>query len=230
LVTLRAVECLRRADLVLYDKLVPAAMLEHAPAQAERIAVTDLAPTHAERCRPVQEAMIAAARQGKRVVRLKGGDPLVFGRGGEEAEALRRARVPFEIVPGVTAALGAAAFAGIPLTHRACASAVALVTGHEQPGKPETSLDWPALARFPGTLAIYMGMSRLEAVVERLLSAGKERQTPAAAIQHATLGIQRTVAAPLGELAKAVRSAGLTAPSVVIIGPVAALRDELGWF
>ena len=124
---MRAVECLRQADLVLYDHLVPEAMLEHAPPHAERVCVTALAPKHAERCLPIHETMIAAARQGRRVVRLKGGDPLVFGRGGEEAEALKAAGVPFEIVPGVTAALAAAAYAGVPLTHRACASAVAFI-------------------------------------------------------------------------------------------------------
>jgi uroporphyrinogen III methyltransferase/synthase len=230
LITLRAVECLRRADLVLYDRLVPEAMLAHAPPRAERVAVTELAPTHPERCAPIHETMIAAARQGKHVVRLKGGDPLVFGRGAEEAQALREAGIPFEIVPGVTAALGAAAFAGMPLTHRACASAVAFVTGHEEPGKPESTLDWQALARFPGTLAIYMGMSRLEAIAAALIAAGKDAQTPAAAVQHASVGEQRTVTAPLRDLAPAVRAAGLAAPAIVLIGPVAALRTELAWF
>src|SRR5437879_382701 len=146
LLTLRALECLRQAELIVYDRLVPGSMLEHAPETAERICVSDLPGGHAQRYPQVQETLIAAARQGKCVVRLKGGDPLLFGRGAEEAQALREAGVPFEIVPGVTAALGAAAFAGIPLTHRACASAVAFVTGHEEPGKPETALDWQALA------------------------------------------------------------------------------------
>lgn len=230
LITLRAVECLRRADLVLYDSLVPAAMLDHAPPAAERICVTELAPRHVERCQPIHDTMIAAARQGKRVVRLKGGDPLVFGRGGEEAHALHEAGIPFEIVPGVTAALGAAAFAGIPLTHRASASAVAFITGHEQADKPETLLDWPALARFPGTLAIYMGMARLDAVVRTLIAAGKDAQTPAAAVQYASLGAQRTVSASLADLPEAARAARLAAPAVILIGSVAALRAELCWF
>ncbi|MCI0684122.1 MAG: uroporphyrinogen-III C-methyltransferase [Gemmataceae bacterium] len=230
LITLRAVECLRRADLVLYDKLVPAAMLDHAPPGALRRCVTELAATHAERCGPIHDAMIAAARQGRRVVRLKGGDPLVFGRGGEEAHALRAAGIPFEIIPGVTAALGAAAFAGIPLTDRASASAVAFITGHEQADKPETLLDWPALARFPGTLAIYMGMARLDAVVRSLIEAGKSRQTPAAAVQDATLGTQRTVSAALSDLPEAARAAGLAAPAVILVGPVASHRSELAWF
>src|SRR5271168_1896777 len=138
LLTLRAAECLRQADLVLYDKLVSPLLLEHAPAAAQKRCVVELAPHHDERIVPIHEAMIAAARAGLRVVRLKGGDPYVFGRGAEEAEVLRQAGIPFEIVPGVTAALGAAAYAGISLTHRHHASAVAFVTGHENPHKPES--------------------------------------------------------------------------------------------
>src|SRR5471032_1512596 len=159
--------------------------------------------------------MIAAARAGRHVVRLKGGDPFVFGRGAEEAEILREAGVPFEIVPGITAALGAAAFAGLSLTHRACASAVAFVTGHENPHKPESVLDWNALARFPGTLVIYMGMSRLDPIVPSLLAGGKDPNTPAAAVQCATLGQQRTVVATLGELARRVREEGFAAPALI---------------
>ena len=230
LLTLRAAEVLRQADLVLYDKLVSPLLLEHAPASAEKHCVVELAPHHDERIVPIHEAMIAAARAGKRVVRLKGGDPYVFGRGAEEAEVLRNAGIPFEIVPGVTAALGAAAFAGISLTHRACSSAVAFVTGHENPHKPESTLDWNALARFPGTLVIYMGMSRLDRIVPLLLHAGKDSQTPAAVVHCATLGTQRTIVAPLSELPRRAREEGLAAPALIVVGPVVALRDELAWF
>jgi uroporphyrinogen III methyltransferase/synthase len=230
LITLRAVELLRRADLVLYDQLVAPHLLDHAPAEAVRICVTELGPCHAERITPVHETLIAAAREGKGVVRLKGGDPLLFGRGGEEAEALRRAGIPFEIVPGITAALGAAAFAGIPLTHRACASGVAIVTGHEQPGKPETALDWPALARFPGTLVFYMGMARLDQLAQALIGRGKDPHTPAVVVERATLGAQRTVRAALAGLAQAAADAGLAAPAVAIIGPVVAWHEQLAWF
>jgi uroporphyrinogen III methyltransferase/synthase len=174
--------------------------------------------------------MIDAARQGKRVVRLKGGDPFIFGRGGEEAEALRQAGIPFEIVPGLTAGIGAAAYAGIPLTHRMHASAVAFVTGHENPSKPESALDWAALARFPGTLVIYMGFARLPQVVRALLQHGKLADTPAAVVQLATTGDQRTVEAPLRELPAAVQAAGLAAPAIVLIGTVVALRSRLAWF
>jgi uroporphyrinogen III methyltransferase/synthase len=230
LLTLRAVECLAQADLVVYDKLVPAGLLEHAPAGAARVCVSDLGGCHPQRWPHIHRTLIDAARQGKRVVRLKGGDPFLFGRGGEEAEALRQAGIPFEVVPGITAGFGAAAFAGIPLTHRLHASAVALVTGHENPTKAESALDWSALARFPGTLVIYMGVSHLPRIVQRLLDQGKAADTPAAVIQWATTGDQRAVEAPLGDLARAVQAAGLTAPAVILIGPVVALRPRLAWF
>src|SRR5262249_35261030 len=161
--------CLREADLILYDKLVPESMLEYASPKAEKQCVVELAPHHVERYVPVRETMIAAAKEGKRVVRLKGGDPCLFGRAGEEAQALREAGISFEIVPGVTAALGAAAFAGIPLTHRRHTSAVAFITGHENPEKDASALDWAALARFPGTLVVYMGMSRLDKIAQTLI-------------------------------------------------------------
>jgi uroporphyrinogen III methyltransferase/synthase len=161
---------------------------------------------------------------------LKGGDPFIFGRGGEEAEALRRAGIAFEVVPGVTSALGAAAFAGIPLTHRRLASAVALVTGHENPSKPDSSLDWAALARFPGTLVVYMGISRLPSIVEALVQHGKSPATPAAAIQRATTGEQHTLVTRLSDLPADVLKAGLTAPAVLVIGETVDLRAGLEWF
>jgi uroporphyrinogen III methyltransferase/synthase len=230
LLTLRAVECLRQADLILYDKLVPIIMLEHASALAEKHCVSELAPAHDQRMIPIHEAMIQAARAGRRVVRLKGGDPFVFGRGAEEAAVLREAGVPFEIVPGVTAALGAGAYAGISLTHRAHASAVAFVTGHENPRKPESVLDWHALARFPGTLVIYMGMSRLDRIAGALLAEGKDPQTPAAVVQYATLGLQHTLITTLRDLPRHARAEGLAAPALIFIGEVVELRAELSWF
>jgi uroporphyrinogen III methyltransferase/synthase len=230
LLTLRAVECLGMADVVLYDRLVAPALLDHAPPEAERVCVTELAPHHPARAPHVNQAMIAAARAGKRVVRLKGGDPAIFGRVGEEAEALRRAGVSFEIVPGVTAALGAAAYAGIPLTHRLQASAVALVTGHECADKEGSTLDWAALARFPGTLVFYMAVGHLEGIVRALKAGGKPADTPAAVVRQATLSCQQTVIATLGELPAAARAAGITAPALAIIGPVVRLREELAWF
>jgi uroporphyrinogen III methyltransferase/synthase len=228
--TLRAVECLARADLVLYDRLVPPRLLDHAPSQARRVCVADLPGCHAERAPHIHRTMIDAARQGLRVVRLKGGDPFLFARGGEEAEALRQAGLSYEVVPGVTAALGASACAGIPLTHRLHASAVALVTGHERPDKPESGLDWAALARFPGTLVIYMGMARLAAITQLLIEHGKPPATPAAAVHWAATSKQRVVESCLADLPADVQRAGLTAPSLVILGEVVALRSELAWF
>jgi uroporphyrinogen III methyltransferase/synthase len=230
LLTLRALECLAQADMVLYDRLVSPRLLDYAPAGAERICVTELAEHHVERCGPINEKLIEAAHQGKRVVRLKGGDPFVFGRGGEEAEILRQAGIPYEIVPGVTAGTAAAVCTGIPLTHRDFSSAVAFVAGHENLGKPESTLDWEVLARFPGTLVIYMGMSRLAHIAQSLIDHGKAADTPAAAVQLASMGQQKTVEAPLAGLAQAVRQAGLAAPAIVLIGSVVGLRPRLAWF
>jgi uroporphyrinogen III methyltransferase/synthase len=230
LLTVRAVECLALADVVIHDKLVPLRLLDCVPEGCQRICVNSLPGSHPERWPHVHQAMIDLARQGKRVVRLKGGDPFIFGRGGEEAEALRHAGIPFEVVPGVTSALAAAACSGIPLTHRIHASAVAFITGHEYPGKHGSNLDWSALARFPGTLVIYMGISRLPQITQALIEHGKSPEIPAAAIQWASIGDQQTVEAALGDLAAAVQSAGLAAPAIVVIGPVARLRDRLKWF
>jgi len=229
LLTLRALECLAQADLVIYDKLVPPRQLDYIAPAAERLCVNDLPGAHPERWPHVHQAMIEAALQGKRVVRLKGGDPFIFGRGGEEAEALGNAGIRFEIVPGVTSAIGAAACAGIPLTHRQHASAVALITGHEYPGKPGSMLDWAVLAKFPGTLAIYMGISRLPQIVEALLAHGKAADTPAAVVHWASTGDQQTLTASLADLPAAVLNSGLTAPAIVIIGATVALRDALHW-
>src|SRR5947207_5501437 len=191
LLTLRAAEVLARADVVLHDQLVPARLLDLAGPAAEKVCVRDLPGLHPDKYPHIHTLLIEAARAGKTVVRLKGGDPLVFGRGGEEAEALRSAGVDYEIVPGVTAALAAGAFLEIPLTHRNYASAVALVTGHELPDKPGNPLDWKALAAFPGTLCIYMGVARLPVIVAELLKHGKNADTSAAIVARASTGEQR---------------------------------------
>jgi uroporphyrinogen III methyltransferase/synthase len=229
LLTLRAVECLSRADLILYDQLAGAQLLEHTRPGAACVCVSELGP-YAERRPLIHRAMIDAARQGKVVVRLKGGDPFLFGRGGEEAEALRAAGVAYEVVPGVTAGLGAAAFAGIPLTHRSYSSAVAFVTGHEDPAKQIPSIDWEALARFPGTLVFYMGVARLGGIASALIAHGKAPDTPAALVHWATTPRQRTLVATLDGLAEEARVSEVTAPSLVIIGPVVALRERIQWF
>ncbi|MFO0810059.1 MAG: uroporphyrinogen-III C-methyltransferase [Gemmataceae bacterium] len=228
LLTLRAVECLGRADLVLYDKLVPRRLLDFAP-RAEHVSVADLPGGHPLRWPHILQRVRDAATAGKVVVRLKGGDPLIFGRGSEEAEDLRAAGIAYEIVPGITAALAAAAAAEVPLTHRGDSSAVAFVTGHENPTRGEPAVDWAALARFPGTLVVYMGMARLELIARTLITHGKSASTPATVIASVATGDQRRVRAPLGELANAVRDAGLTAPALVVIGLATARAPEQSW-
>jgi uroporphyrinogen III methyltransferase/synthase len=229
LLTLRAAELLARADLVLYDQLVPRRVLDFANPAAELVCVRDLPGQHPDKYPHIHARLIEAARAGKAVVRLKGGDPLVFGRGGEEAEALRQAGVGYEIVPGVTAALAAAAYLDVPLTHRRHASAVALVTGHELPNKPGNRLDWQALAKFPGTLAIYMGIARLPLIVAELLKHGKDPDTPSAIVERASTGDMRTVYAPLRGLEAARRHAGLEAPGLILIGEVVDQRAARSW-
>lgn len=230
LLTVRAAELLARADLVLYDQLVPRRMLDFARADAERVCVRELPGQHPEKYPHIYARLIEAARDGKLVVRLKGGDPLIFGRGGEEAEALRSAGVGYEIVPGVTAAFAAAAYLDIPLTHRQHASAVALVTGHELPNKVGNRIDWEALTRFPGTLAIYMGIARLPLLISELLKHGKAPDTPAAIIERASTGDMRSVFAPLKDLETARRNAGLEAPGLILVGPVIDQRAARSWF
>jgi uroporphyrinogen III methyltransferase/synthase len=177
----------------------------------------------------INDRMVEAARASKSVVRLKGGDPFVFGRGGEEGEALRGAGVEFEVVPGVTAGVAAAAYAGIPVTHRDDASAVAFVTGHEDPEKAEAAIDWQALARFPGTLVLYMGVGRLRANAAALVEAGRDPGEPAAVVERGTMADQRTVVATLDTLAEAAERQGVGAPAVIVVGPVVARREGLAW-
>src|SRR4051794_9381072 len=175
----------------------------------------------------IDRLLVEHGRSGRRVVRLKGGDPLVFGRGGEEALVLREAGGEFEIVPGITAGVAAPAYAGIPVTHRDLASGVAFVTGHEDPSKPESALDWAALARFPGTLVFYMGVRALPRIAERLQAEGRPADEPVAVVERGTLPGQRTVLATLADVAE--KAAGIRAPAVTLVGPVAALRENLAW-
>jgi uroporphyrinogen III methyltransferase/synthase len=222
LITLRAVECLRRADLVFYDGLVNPLLLRHTSATAERTCRVSSADGRALPQEEINRHLVEAALQGKTVVRLKGGDPYLFGRGTEEAAALVEAGIPFEVVPGVSAALAASVYAGISLTHRDFSSAVALVTGHEHPTKPESLLDYEALAHFKGTLVFYMGLHRLEAIVESLIREGKPADTPTAVICRGTWPQQRTVTGVLRDIAERVRAADLHAPSLIIVAVVRA--------
>jgi uroporphyrinogen III methyltransferase/synthase len=225
----RAAELVAGADAILHDRLIPAGALDGARADAE---IHDVGKRPGGRSTPQEEInamLVDLARSGRSVVRLKGGDPFVFGRGGEEAEALRGAGVDFEVVPGITAGLAAPAYAGVPATHRGEASAVALVTAHEDPGKGDEALDWDALAAFPGTLVLYMGVARLPVVADRLIAAGRASGEPAAVVERGTLPGQRTVSAPLGEIAAAASAAEMRAPAVTVVGAVAGMAAELGW-
>ena len=230
LITVRGAELLARADLVLYDRLVAAELLQLAPPGAERLCVDQLPGCQPDRIGAIALSMGVAASQGRRVVRLKGGDPILFGRCLEELEPLIARGIHYEIVPGVTAALGAAACAGIPLTDRRLASAVALVTGHENPTKSEGMLDWEALARFPGTLVFYMAVTRMDNVVARLLAGGKLAATPAAVVSRATLHSQKVVQTTLGEMVDHCRQANLQPPAICLIGQVVDCRATLSWF
>jgi uroporphyrinogen III methyltransferase/synthase len=230
LITRKGLECLALADVVLYDGLVNPLLLAHTQARAERTNRTRIPGGSALNQQEINERLVAAAREGKTVVRLKGGDPFVFGRGGEEAAALARAEIPFEVVPGVTAAVAASAYAGISLTHRDHASAVAFITGHEDPAKTDSALDYGALAEFPGTLVFYMGLHRLPAISAALIAAGKPGETPAAVVSRGTTPAQQTVTATLAELPARATAGGLHAPSMIIVGDCIRQRDTIRWF
>ncbi len=229
LLTLRAARLLESADVVVYDSLASRELLSLAPEAAERIDVGKRghdAPTRTQA--DIQALLIDRARAGKRVVRLKGGDPFVFGRGGEEASACREAGIPCDVVPGVSSALAVPALAGIPLTDRRHAASFAVVTGHKDPTQVREAIRWAGLATSADTLVILMGMRNLKDLVARLLDGGRSPDTPAAAIMDGTLPSQRVVVAPLSGLADAVTEAGLVAPGVIVVGHVVRLREELG--
>jgi len=229
LMTVRSLALIASADEIYYDRLIPPEALDGAREDAELIYVGKAPGKPSVPQDEIGKRLVEAARAGKSVVRLKGGDPLVFGRGGEEGEALRATGIEFEVVPGVTAGVAASAYAGIPVTHRDDASAVAFVTGHEDPEKDETALDWEALARFPGTLVFYMGVKRLGENAAALIAAGRDADEPAAAVERGTMEGQRTVVATLGTLAAEVEREEIGAPALIVVGPVVARREELAW-
>jgi uroporphyrinogen III methyltransferase/synthase len=227
--TARSLELIASADAIFYDRLIPPGALDGARSDAELVYVGKQPGVPSVPQEEIGERLIETARAGRSVVRLKGGDPFVFGRGGEEGEALREAGVEFEVVPGVTAGVAATAYAGIPVTHRDDASAVAFVTGHEDPQKEESAIDWPALARFPGTLVFYMGVKRLPQNAASLIEAGRNPEEPAAAIERGTWPGQRTVSATLGTIAEAVEREAVKAPALIVVGEVAKRRTQLEW-
>ena len=230
LLTVKGLHCLQSADVVMYDRLVDRRSLRHARADAEMVDVGKMPGQQGRIQAEINALLIASARQGKTVVRLQGGDPFVFGRGGEEAEDLQRAGVPFEIVPGVTSAIAAPAYAGIPLTHRGLSSSFTVVTGTETPAKAESSVDWAALARTPGTLVVLMGWESLPAITEALVHHGMSPDTPVALVMWGTEPWQRTVTGVLTDVVERARTADLSAPIVAVIGQVVDLREKLRWY
>ena len=230
LITVKGADALRAADVVVYDRLSNPQLLDLAPPAAERVFVGKEPNTPADFQEHINRTLAKAALAGKTVVRLKGGDPFVFGRGGEELAALRAAGVHTEVVPGVTSAVGVPAYAGVPVTQRGIAASFTVVTGSEDPTKPEPTLDWAALAKTPGTLVVLMGWRSLPAIVESLLANGRSPDTPVAVTQWGTLPKQRTVSGTLANILAKGDEAGLSSPVVTVIGEVAGLREGLRWF
>ncbi len=229
LLTARALELIATADVIVYDRLIPPGALDGARADALKLYAGKEGGGPSMPQPDIEQLLVEHGRAGRAVVRLKGGDPFVFGRGGEEAEALLRAGIPFEVVPGVTAGVAGPAYAGIPVTHREAASAVAFVTGHEDPAKAETALDYGALAKFPGTVVVYMGMRQLDAIATRLIEGGRDPDEPAAVIERGTLAGQRTATATLATIAGTAEAERIKAPAIAVFGAVAALGERIGW-
>ena len=230
LITQKGIDCLACADVVVYDHLLNDVLLDNARTDAEKIYVGKSAATHAMEQDEINRLLIRQARAGKIVVRLKGGDPFVLGRGGEEAEALAMARIPFEIVPGVTSAVAVPAYAGIPVTHRSLASSFAVITGHEDPHKVITGINWEKIATGADTLIFLMGMKNLPDIVSRLIEHGRPTETPVAVICNGTGPDQVTASGTLSDIMKKVRLLKLSPPAVIVVGKVVGLRERLRWY
>ena len=230
LITLRGVDCLHRADVVVYDYLANEQLLSHAPEGAERIYAGKIGGRHNQGQDEINNLLVTKAGAGKVVVRLKGGDPFVFGRGGEECEALREAGIPFEVVPGVTAAVGASAYSGIPLTHRDITASVAFVTGQEGENKEGSNIDWDRLSLGGGTVVFYMGVTTLRRNMQRMMEHGRSPHTPVALVRWATTACQQVLVGTLADIADRAEECGFKPPAITIVGEVVALREKLQWF
>ena len=229
LITLKGVECLQCADVVIYDLLLNDALLEHCPAHTEKIQAPD-PRVRATRQTELNQLLVEHAKTGKIVVRLKGGDPYIFGRGGEEAVALTEAGIPFEIVPGITSAIAASAYAGIPVTHRDYASSVAFVTGHSAALRSDSNINWEQLATAVDTLVVYMGVAHLRQIVERLITHGRNPATLVSLVRVGTTPQQQVVQGTLDDIVSKVEAVQLESPAIIIVGEVNQLRDQLRWF
>ncbi|NNF99565.1 MAG: uroporphyrinogen-III C-methyltransferase [Desulfobacteraceae bacterium] len=230
LITVKGTYCIQHADALIYDYLAAPELIRYARPGAELIYVGKKGGDHTMSQEEINALIVEKARQGLTVTRLKGGDPFIFGRGGEEAEELMNDNIPFEIVPGVTSAVAAPAYAGIPLTHRKFASSVAFITGHEDPTKPESSINYHALADGIGTLVFFMGIKNLPNIIRNLISGGKPAETPVAVVRWGTTPRQETVTGTLDTIVEIVKTAGIKAPALIIVGDVVTLRDRLKWF
>ncbi|HSO71845.1 MAG TPA: uroporphyrinogen-III C-methyltransferase, partial [Thermodesulfobacteriota bacterium] len=230
LMTVRGLELIRRADCIVYDYLANEAFLLEASPQAEIIYVGKKGGDHTLPQKDINQLLVDKARAGKTIVRLKGGDPYIFGRGGEEAQELVRHGIPFEVVPGISSAIAVPAYAGIPLTHRQHASLVSFITGHEDPTKHESSIPWEVLAKSPGTLVFLMGVKNLDDICRKLRTHGKSAATPAAVIHRGTTPEQRSISGTLENIAQKVEAAQLAPPAIFVVGSVVELQSELNWF
>lgn len=231
LITVRGKQLLERAEVVIYDYLASTRLLKHIPKDAELVyAGKKGGVQHTHTQEEINQMLVDYALSGKSVVRLKGGDPFIFGRGGEEVQELAAAGIPFEVVPGVTSATAAATYAGIPITHRDYTASVAFLTGHEDPTKENSNIDWAKLATGAGTLVIYMGIKNLPIIVENLIKHGRAPETPVAVVRWASTPEQKSVVATLATIAETVREAGIKPPSLIIVGEVVKLRDTIDWF
>jgi uroporphyrinogen III methyltransferase/synthase len=230
LITVKGLECIKKADVLIYDFLASPFLLKHASTHTEIIYVGKKGGDHTLSQDRINALIVEKAKSGSTVTRLKGGDPFIFGRGGEEAEVLIQAGIPFEIVPGVTSAIAAPAYAGIPLTHRKFTSTVAFVTGHEDPAKETSSIDWASLVKGIGTLVFLMGVKNLPHIADRLLSHGMDPETPVALVRWGTTARQFTVTGTLDTIAERVKATGLKPPAIIVVGHVVTLRETMKWF
>lgn len=229
LITLRAIELLQKADVVLYDRLVSKKIISMIPKSAEKIYVGRAVGDDTTHQNTTNDLMVKSAKSSKHVVRLKGGDPIIFGRGGEEAEFLKDHKIKYEIIPGITSGIGSATYSGIPLTHRKYASSVVFVTGHEDPEKKTEVVKWKRLAKSVDTIVIMMGLSRINVICKQLIEGGMDEKTPVAVIQNGTTSKHRMIKGNLSNIAKKIKENKITPPTNIIIGKVVDLSDTIGW-
>jgi uroporphyrin-III C-methyltransferase len=229
LITLKAVEAIKSSDVVLYDRLVSKKIISMIPKKSQKLYVGRDVGDDYKHQDTTNDMMVKFAKKNKNVVRLKGGDPFIFGRGGEEAEFLKKHNVKYEIIPGITSGMGSAEYSGIPLTHRNYASSVVFVTGHEDAKKKEGAVDWKKLAKSVDTIVIMMGLSRLEIISKKLISGGLDKNTPVAVIQNGTTDEHKMIKGTLSNISKKVKEAKVKPPTIIIVGKVVKLSDKIGW-